>query len=60
MPVNLHSIKEILQQAFKIIHGVHNEDIVICLGNTGCGKSTLLYSLLFGPNKLKLDVNQKK
>ena len=48
MQLSLKNIKETLEKASRLVKGVENADLLVCIGNTGCGKSTLLASLIYG------------
>lgn len=48
MDCNMYNLVEILEQAYKYMQIVKNEDVVVCIGYTGSGKSTLFSYLAFG------------
>lgn len=52
--LSLHSIKEVLTEAFKVVEKIRGANIVLVIGNTGSGKSTMLSSLLRGPQALEV------
>lgn len=66
MPLDLATIRDVLQVAFKQLDKIKDADVVLVIGNTGSGKSTMLSSLLKGPDALEskiiefmIDIPQK-
>ena len=52
--LSLHSIQEVLTEAFKSLEKIKGANIVLVMGNTGSGKSTMLSSLLKGAEALEM------
>ena len=60
MKLTLSNIIDTLEKACRLVKGVEDADLLICIGNTGSGKSTLLASLIYGPEKMVVETIEKK